>query len=409
MSKLTKTKTSITQYTRNRIQVPWVAVLPFKNISSDSQDDYFCDGITSDLITDLSRFPDIAVIASHSSFIFKNKSAKVETIAGELGVQYIVEGSIQRSGETVRVNVQLIQAQDGVHLWAERFNRPFSELFALYDEIVVRLVTSLIARVEISERDRAARKATENLEAYDHCLQARIFGIGGINKAISLRSIILNRQFNWTQALPLHMATWLTSLFRLALQVGRPIRNAFCQKHLSLLEKLLTLNLRIFVRIGILGLLPFYTRQFSQCLASYEKATQLNPNCADLLADKADALIHVGRLSDAAEYIARAKRLNPFSPDWYEWIYGIAAYHQGRFDDALDAFNRVQNTSNFLRCDLIATFVKLGRLDDARSIAQLILRQHPNYRLSNETLRPFRELSVLNEFVSTLRKAGLPD
>ena len=140
-----------------------------------------------------------------------------------------------------------------------------------------------------------------------------------------------------------------------------------------------------------------------------EKALELNPNSADLLAEMADALVHVGRTAEGVVRIAQAKRLNPIYPDWYDWVIGIAAFNDGRYEDALAAFMRLDDHSNFLRADLVAAYVRLGRMEEARAVAAEMVRLQPNYRLATERLRPFSDVRILQAFVADLRQAGLPD
>ena len=397
------------EITRSLSPVPWVAVLPFENLSGDPEQSYFSDGITNDLITDLSKFPDLGVVASHSVFTYKNRPTKIEQVAQELGVRYVVEGSVQRSGDSVRINVQLVDAASEIHLWSERFKRPLKDLFNIYDEIINRLVASLVARVEMSERERALSKPTESLEAYDHCLRGRELWYcwekeanqraqAHFRQAISLDPAFAQAYRNLSYVLIQScLSGWLN-------EPATAIAEAR-----TLAERAVALGPADYENYGQLGFASLYRRDFHRSLASYEKALELNPNSADLLAEMADALTHMGRTKEGLAMVARAKALNPFYPDWYDWILGIAELHDGRYEEALSALSRVGNSCNFLRCDLIATYMRLDRLGEARTIVRAILEEQPTYRLATETLRPFKDKDVLQRFVTDLRLAGLPD
>jgi TolB-like protein/class 3 adenylate cyclase/Flp pilus assembly protein TadD len=393
---------------RSLSQIPWVAVLPFENLSGDPEQGYFSDGITNDLITDLSKFSELAVIASHSVFTYKGKSARIEEVARELGVRYVVEGSVQRTGDTVRVNVQLIEATTGVHLWSDRYKRPLVDLFVLCDEIIDRLVATLVARVEMSERERALRKPMESLEAYDHCLRGRELWYRWEEDA--------NRaaQDHFRQAIALDPSFSLAyrSLSYVLIQAGcagwaNSPREAV-QEGRDLAERAVALGPADFENYGQLGFACLYSREFDRSLECYRKAVALNPNSPDLLADMADALVHVGRTTEGVAMIQQAKQLNPLSAAWYDWVIGIAAFFDGRYEEALDALNRVGNSSSFLRCDLIATYVRLGRMEEARATVRDILEKQPNYRLSRTLLTPFKNPKVTQGFVDDLKLAGLP-
>ena len=394
---------------RSLSQIPWVAVLPFDNLSGDPEQGYFSDGITNDLITDLSKFSELAVIASHSVFTYKGKSARIDDVARELGVRYVVEGSVQRSGETVRINVQLIEATTGVHLWSDRFKRPLVDLFVLCDEIIDRLVATLVARVEMSERERALRKPIESLEAYDHCLRGRELWYlweEGANRAA---------QDHFRKAIELDPSFALAyrSLSYVLIQAGCAGWAASPQQAVEeardLAERAVALGPADFENYGQLGFACLYSRDFDRSLASYRRAVALNPNSPDLLADMADALVHVGKTAEGVAMIEQAKQLNPLASDWYDWVIGIAAFFDGRYEEALDALNRVGNSSSFLRCDLAATYVRLGRMDEARATVQDILKEQPNYRISRALLTPFKNPKVTQGFVADLKLAGLPE
>jgi adenylate cyclase len=388
---------------------PMLAVLPFDNLSGDVDQGYFSDGITNDLITDLSRFPDLGVIASHSVFAYKGKSIDIAVIARELGVRYLVEGSVQRSGATVRINVQLIDGPTGRHLWGERYKRDLSDLFAVQDEIVRGIVAIVAARVEISELEQALRKPTESLAAYDHYLRGK------------------EQWFRWTAEANQRAQQHFRAAIDLDAKFGRAynaLSYVLIQSVLGgwteapeqalrqareLAEQAVALGPSDFENHAQLAMACLYNRDFVRSIAFYEKALELNPNSADLLAEMADALVHVGRTAEGVAMIALAKRLNPICPDWYDWVVGIAALHDGRYEDALAAFMRLDDHSNSLRADLAATYVRLGRMEEAKALAAEMLRLQPNYRLATERLRPFKDPHVLQGFIDDLRQAGLPD
>ena len=389
--------------------LPSLVVMPFVNVGADPAQQYFSDGITSDLITDLSRFPSLRVIASHSAFAYKGRAADIPSIARELGVSYIVEGSVQRAGRQLRINVQLVEASTGRHLWTERYSRSLRGLFALQDEIVRSIVATVPSRVEHSERERAMRKPAGSLEAYDHYLRGIEVWFGWteatnrqaqehFRKAISLDP-------GYARAYGALSSTLIQSA--LAGWADRP--EAVFQEARGLAQTGAALGPSDFENHQSLGFACLYCRDFDRSLACYQKAVELNPNSADLLADMAEALAYIGETAEAVAKISQAKQLNPISPDWYDWVLGIAAYHDGRYREALAALTRVVNPPNLLRRHLTATYVRLGRLEEARAIASEILKQQPGYRLATEALVPFRNLDVLHAFIADLRLAGLPD
>lgn len=392
-----------------RASGPLVAVLPFDNLSCDPTTDYFSDGITNDLITDLSRFPDLAVIASHSVFAYKGKPARIGTVARELGVRYVVEGSVQHAGNRVRINAQLIDALTERHLWSERYNRDLQDLFAVQDELAHSIAATVFRRLEISECDHSLRKRADNLEAYDHFLRGQAAWYGWTAES----NAEAQAQFRKAIALDPNFARAYGALSYVLIQsvlegwAERP--EATLREARSLAQIAVARGPSDFENLEHLGFACLYCREFDRSLACYERALELNPNSADLLADMADMLAHVGRTAEAATYIARAKRLNPICPDWYDWVLGIAAFHEGRFEDALAAFIRAGTPSVYLQREIVATYVRLGRMEEARSLARDLMQQRPEYRLSDEQIRPFKDRNVLEAFIADLRCAGLPD
>jgi adenylate cyclase len=388
---------------------PLVAVLPFGNLSGDPGRDYFSDGITNDLITDLSRFPDLAVIASHSVFAYKGKPTKIETIARDLGVRYVVEGSVQHAGNKVRINAQLIDTLTDRHMWSQRYNRDLEDLFAVQDEIAHSIAATVFRRLELSERERALRKQTESLEAYDHFLRGQAVWYGWTCESNA------EAQAHFRKAIELD-PNFARAYGALSYVLVQAVYEGWTDRPEATLKEACELGRTAVARgpsdfenLEHLGFAYLYCREFDRSLACYERALELNPNSADLLADMADMLVHIGRSAEAVAYIARAKRLNPICPEWYDWVLGIAAFHDGRYEEALTAFTRAANPSTFLLREIVATYVRLGRMGDAQSVAREVLRRQPDYRVSAESIRPFKDGKVLEAFISDLRRAGLPD
>ena len=384
-----------------------IIVLPFDNLSGDANQGYFSDGLTNDVITDLSKFSELFVIASHTAFIYKAKSVDVQTIGRELGVGYVVEGSVRRSGERVRVNVQLTETASGRHLWAERYDRPTEDLFRVQDEIVQTIVGTLVTRVGISERMRALHK-TENLKAYDFYLRGRAAlqtwtsEANGQAQGFFARAMELDPFFalaygglSYT-----HIQAWLAGWER----SPESLRRAR-----ELAQQAVVLGPSDADNQWSLGAAYIYSREFEKGMSAFERAIDLNPNNPDLLMDMADALVYVERPEDAVANVQRAMRLNPIHPDAYLWTFGIALYHCGRYEESVAALMRMSHPPNLARIQLAASYVRLDRIEEARRTAAEFLREDPTYTLERERVWPHKDAKVLEAFVADLRRAGLPD
>jgi adenylate cyclase len=384
-----------------------IIVLPFDNLSGDANQGYFSDGLTNDIITDLSKFSELFVIASHTAFIYKAKSVDVQTIGHELGVGYVVEGSVRRSGERVRVNVQLTDTAGGRHLWAERYDRPAEDLFQVQDEIVQTIVGTLVTRVGISERMRALHK-TENLKAYDFYLRGRAALQAWTNEANGQAKEFFAKAMELDPFFALaygglsytNIQAWLAGWER----SPESLRRAR-----ELAQQAVVLGPSDADNQWSLGAAYIYSREFEKGMSAFERATELNPNNPDLLMDMADALVYVERPSEALANVQRAMRLNPIHPDSYLWTLGIALYHCGRYEESLTALLRMSHPPNLVRRQVAAVYVRLGRIDEARKMAAEFLREDPTYRLEREMVWPHKNPRDLEAFVADLRRAGLPD
>jgi len=319
---------------------PSIAVLPFVNMSDNSQQEYFVDGITNDIITALSEFKFIFIIASTSSFTYKGKQVKVQEISEELGVRYVLEGNVQRSSDRIRLNAQLIDATTGKHLWAERYDRDAQRLFDIQDEIVETIVSTLAFEVDEVERVRVARKGPENLDSYDYWLRGR------------------NAFFRWTKEANAEAATLYQKSIELDPSWARPYgymasvhindsRYGWSENPEKSLElaletakKSFSLDPNDYKAHWHLGMVYISLQDFDLALNEYERAFALNSNDADFLAEMARSLIALGRSEQAIAQLKKAMRMNPRHPSWYWNVLGEAYYEVGRYDEALAALKQ---------------------------------------------------------------------
>lgn len=390
-----------------------IAVLPFKNLSSDLEQEYFVDGLTEDLITELSKAPGLFVIASHSCFTFKNKPTDVRQAAQELGVRYIVEGSARRGLGRIRINAQLIDAQEGDghhgggHLWAERFDRDLADVFALQDEVVARIVEALLGKLAASRMP--VRRPPKSVEAYDHFARGRflyqrsMFEEGmearrSFEKAIEIDPDYAEAHafLAWT-----HWMGW-TNWFepedphrRLSLQiaeraVGLDADNGFA--HL------------------VLGWVLRYEHKYEKAEAQIEIALRIDPNNADIHAMLTDLLVMDGRPREALDSVARAMRLNPRSPAWYYWLKGEAEYALRDYVSAIETLRHESTYGTPSRSILAAALAQLGRIEDARIEGRLFMADNPEFRIEAFLdTQPFRNRADREHFANGYRKAGVPE
>jgi adenylate cyclase len=348
---------------------PSIAVLPFANLNNDPDEDLFIDGLTNDIITDLSKFSSLFVIAANSTFQYKGKAANVKDVARDLGVRYVLEGSVQRSEDTLRINAQLIDATTGTHVWAERYDREAKDFFAIQNEITQNVVgvISPIAEgrgtLQKEELERIARTDTENLEAYDYFLQG-MFYVDHVTKVDTIKARNL---FEKTIELDSGFAraygknTW-TYLFEYAYGwTDAPERTL--QKAMEVANAGIAADSNEpWAHYG-LGSAYIFQKQYDLGLREFQKAHELNPNEATILADYAWALSLAGRPDDAMPLIEEALRLNPYHPRFYVadvlWRVHFVA---GRYKEALDALLSVSDLYPPLYQRLVATYPYLGRI-----------------------------------------------
>ena len=383
---------------------PSIAVLPFVNVSNDPEQESFADGLTEDLITDLSRMPGLFVIARNSAFAYKGKAMDVRDIAKELGVRYLLEGSARRAAGSVRINAHLVDALSGNHLWAERYDRSLEDIFAVQDEVTAKIVEALLGRL----RTPPPRNRPKNLEAYDLCVRARKLMDDAPQTAqeahlMLTRAISLDpdyaEAYRWLAMN--HWMGWVHSG-----GPKEPDRNTASE----LARKAVAIDPNDAGCRWVLAYLLAYKRSFAEAEAEFAKAIELDPNEADTFAALSDIAVLAGRIEEGLEHIAKAFRLNPFPASWYYLTLGQAQYAAGQYEAAVETLRSDQTYRTSSRRFLAASLAQLGRLDEARAEAELFLVGNPHFSTRHwATTEPFRDAATLAHFVDGYRKAGLPE
>jgi adenylate cyclase len=393
-----------------RVSLPGVspiAVLVFENQTGDPARRYFSDGITNDIVTDLSKFSQLLVIASHLVFGGDNRTGNVQDVSRKLGVRYLVEGSVRGDADRVRINVQLIEGKSGRTLWAERYDRPIGEIFKLQDEIVRTIVATVVSRVSQSEDQRVLRDRPDSLEAYDAYLRGRaafaVWAHGSNLQARDFfrRAIELDPTFSLAHG-------YLSFTLVQSWLGGWETAPEILARASMLARKAVELGPSEFDNYWSLAQAHLVNRDFESAMAAFGRAGDLNPNSPNLLVDLSEALVYVGRVEEAAANVRRAMQLNPMYPDWYLWTLGIALFHAGKHQEAVEALTK-GNPPNLARRFLIASYARLGRMTEAKRAAAEFLTGEPGYTLAREDVWPYREAQMKQDLISALRLAGLPD
>jgi adenylate cyclase len=403
---------------------PSIAVLPFTNISEDPKQEYFSDGITEDLITDLSKISELFVIARNSVFTYKGKPVQVDQISRELGVRYVLEGSVRKADDKVRINAQLIDATTGGHLWAERYDGTLNDIFALQDKVTQKIVTALAVKLTAGEEEQITHKGTDNIAAYDAFLQGwqhyRRITRDDLARAVTHleKAIEMDPQYGRAHA-ALAGAYWLSYRRGWNWEMDWPYEvksrtPLLAHEHLDKALKSPT-SLAHQVASWILLHEPLHKEAISEA----EQAIALNPNDVDNLFAMARALIFGGRADEGAEYVKKAMRLDPHYPAQYLWFLGLAQFCMGHMEAAALTLERAHKRNPELEVyPIVVTYAHLGREEEAADILAKYwkttweerkdsLRMHPRVRWVL-TYYPFKNQTDTDRFVDGLRKAGVP-
>jgi TolB-like protein/Tfp pilus assembly protein PilF len=323
---------------------PSIVVLPFVNMSSNPEQEYFSDGLTEVLTGDLSKISSLFVIARNSAFTYKGKAVKVQDVSREMGIRYVLEGSVQKAGEQVRISAQLIDATTGGHLWAERYDRPLQDIFALQDEIVQKIVTTLKLQLTLQEQGYIMRKTTDNVEAYDAFLR----GVAAIVRDTKEGTIQARQMFEKALVLDPQYAeayALLGATYYLEWAFRYSVSPQILERALTLVQQALVLDDSMPYAHSCLSVIYAGKQQYDQALTESERAIALDPNDADSYMRQAHVLLWAGRPEEAIRIMAQATRLNPRYPPPYAFQLGWAYRLAGRYAEAIAAMKEVLSRS----------------------------------------------------------------
>ncbi|CCF01087.1 adenylate cyclase (plasmid) [Sinorhizobium fredii HH103] len=388
-----------------------IAVLPFANMSGDAEQEYFADGISEDIITSLSKLPQLFVIARNSSFTFKGKNVHVQEVGRNLGVRYVLEGSVRKSGNRVRITAQLIDAPSGGHLWAERFDRDLTDIFAVQDDVTQQIVGALAINLTEGDRQRLAPEHTGNIEAYDYFLRGRELWHRLTKETNVAARDLLQRAIkldpNFASA---HAFLALTHVLDY-LNGWSPSPPNSREQAEELATRAVALDDRDPRAHWALSIVELYSRRHDVAISEAQRAIVLNPNFAEGHVSLGEALNYSARADEALKHFDRAKVLNPYFPDVLLHFQALASFHLGRYEQAVGLLkerltrNPVTDVSRAL---LAASYGHLGRFDEARAAWQEVLRVNPDYSLEyRRKVLPYKNPDDFELVVDGLRKAGL--
>jgi adenylate cyclase len=392
---------------------PSIAVLAFQNMSGDAEQEYFSDGISEDIITDLSKISGLMVIARNSSFTYKGKAVDIRAVGRELGVRCVLEGSVRRAGNRVRITAQLIDARDGSHLWAERFDRDLSDLFAVQDDVTSQIVSALKVTLKPAERTRIAGGGTSDVKAYDYFLRGREFLMGEtktreiFEQALKFLNLALEHDPHYSLA---YVNLAWAHVFDFQNQWSGDAANALqLAKHNT--ARALEHDWNEPLAHVVASMVAAFDADLDKSKAEAEIALTLNPNCTVAYACLGNCSTFAGRPLEAIPMIERAMALDPAYTQQYLHLLGVAYLLAGRFETAANLLRQrillVPNT-DFSRAVLASALGHLGEIDEARGIWGELKQINPQYSFSAHFGRqPYKNKDDVRRIAEGLAKAGL--
>jgi adenylate cyclase len=393
---------------------PSIAVLPFDNMSGDPDQDYFSDGLTDQIITGLSKIPKIFVIARNSTFTYKDRPVKIQKVAEDLGVKYVVEGSVQKSTDRIRITAQLIDATTGHHLWSERYDRDLEDIFAVQDDITMQIMKAVGLELG-GDEERAWQKhmTTTNLEAYEKLLKAYPYfqkatkGDNAQARQIYEEAIALDSQFAAA-----YVMVGYTHFFDGRFGWTKSRVNSF-KMAFKCAQKALDIDDTMDYAHTLLAAVYLVKRQYAKAVTAAEHALALNPNGAHHHSIMAGVLGCSGRWEESIDYGKKSLRLDPFPVASYFHLLGRSYFMTGQYDEAILTFKKALGVSpNYLpgHAFLAASYISSGRESEAAAAAEEVLRINPKFCIESyaKTL-PYKNKSDIDRYLLALRKAGLPE
>ena len=390
---------------------PSIAVLPFTNISGDPKQEYFADGITEDIITTLSKIPGLLVVARNSTYVYKGRSVDVKQVGAEQGVRYVLEGSTRMAADRIRITAQLIDATTGLHIWADRYDRKVDDIFALQDEIAIRIVTELQIELLEGEMARLSGSGTNDIEAWREQV-----------RAVACTHVVTKESYNQARRLagqaaaidpeyasPLSTLGWVHWLEgRLGWTDAREVSIAKAQEYAN---QALELDPQNPEAHGVLGVVHMIEGRHVAAIAQLKTALDLSPSHANLTAYLSVTRTWNGEPEMGINLAQKAMRLSPIYPAWYSGAYGFALRRAGRYDEAiktLNAYGKRQKGAGHV--DLAIIYAETDQIEAARHEADEILRHRPEFAIGEwAKTQMYRDPTDLDCDVSALRNLGLPE
>ncbi len=390
---------------------PSIAVLPFQNMSGEPDQNYFADGIAEDIITELSQFRDLFVIAHNSTFAYKGRtSVGVRQVARELGVRYVLEGSVRKAANRVRITAQLIDAETGGHLWAQRYDRELADIFAVQDEVTQSIAAVLPGRLEAADLEHARRKPPANMAAYDYFLRAK-----EMYHRVTSEDNRLSQ--NWfAKAIELdpgygHAHAWLACTIGQSLVCGFvPWTDEEMRRAKSEAQTALALNDDDSEAHRILGDICIIERRFEQAEFHHERAIGLNSNDPRIVSQRGELLMWLGRPDEGVPWIEKAIRLDPVGAERRTYNLGRAFFSARRYAEAATTLTRLQSASSGRHAYLAASYAQLGDSEQARRHAAEVQRLTPDFSARRFAgVLPYKDAADREHLATALVKSGLPD
>ena len=400
---------------------PAVAVLPFTNMSGDTEQEYFSDGITEDIITELSRFHSLLVIARNSSFAFKGRPLKVQEIGRELGVAYVVEGSVRRLGDRLRLTAQLIDSASGSHIWAERYDRDVHDIFNIQDELAHAIAATIGAKVEAVGRESAAKLSPSALKAHDLVLRAKAHALKYTRHDLEQARQMARHAIELDPTSAQAHACYAFCCSVIIYSYWTSDREQLRVEAFDAAKRAVALDATDNYARWVLGMVYLTRREYEEARIHLEKVVENNPNDTEGRGIFAMLLVAIGEAGAAIEHFEIMKRQNPFDLSWFPWIKGLAYFTLRRYGMAIATFKQIPEPHNEVRGYLAACHAYLGKSAEAKAILQEFLRVaegdmlvFPGHRLKDwddywRNTCWYKRQEDHDHLMDGLCKAGLPE